>query len=93
MLYSLLPASISNAVNSSIQDLFFSVLQSIVTGRLEIELRYPSASKHVVSFGDLSLNAEPVARLTVKDPAVWWQLCGNMDLVSRQSETLVFSMW
>jgi hypothetical protein len=81
MLSSLLPIGISNALNSSVETLFFSVLQSICTGRLEIKLLY-SPSERLVSFGDSSPTAAPVARLTVKDPDVWWQLCGNMDLVS-----------
>lgn len=81
MLTSLLPTGISDCLNSFIQNLFFSVLKSIQAGRLEIELRYPSSPKRVVVFGDPSPAAEPVARLIVIDPAVWWQLCGNMDLV------------
>jgi hypothetical protein len=86
MLYSVLPAGISNALDLSVQGLFFSMLQSIKTGRLEIELRYPSSSKRMVSFGDLSSAAEPVARLTVNDPSIWWQLCGSMDVVSHIPE-------
>lgn len=85
MVYRLLPAGISNAVSSSMQELVFSMLRSIEMGRLEVELRYPLSDKRVVSFGDLSPTAGPVAHLVVKDPAVWWQLCGNMDVVSHNA--------
>jgi hypothetical protein len=91
MLASLMPAGISNALNLSMQNLFFSMLQSIQVGRLEIELRYPSSPKRVVTFGDLSPTAEPMAQLIVNDPAVWWHLCANMDVVSHQTEGSVLS--
>lgn len=82
MIYSILPIGISNAFVSSVQELLFFMLQSIETGRLEVELRYPLCDKRVVSFGDLSPTAEPIAHLVAKGPSVWWQLCGNMDVVS-----------
>jgi hypothetical protein len=81
MLYSILPTGISDALNSSAQELFFTVLKSIAVGRLEVELRYPSSTCRVICFGDPAPNAEPVGQLIVKDPSIWWQLCANMDVV------------
>ncbi|KAH8800334.1 cyclopropane-fatty-acyl-phospholipid synthase [Xylogone sp. PMI_703] len=80
MFSALLPESISSSIALSGQTLIFSVLRSIRVGRLELTLLYPSCSKEAITFGDASPKAQPVARLTVKDPAVWWQLCGNIDL-------------
>lgn len=81
MLTSLLPPSLAAGFTSSGQALIFSVLRSIRVGRLELTVLNPSGPKELHTFGDSSSAAQPVVRLTVKDPAVWWQLCGNIDLV------------
>ncbi|RQM06839.1 hypothetical protein DH86_00003886, partial [Scytalidium sp. 3C] len=80
MLTSLLPPSLAAGFTSSGQALIFSVLRSIRVGRLELTVLNPSGPKELHTFGDSSSAAQPVVRLTVKDPAVWWQLCGNIDL-------------